>query len=219
MSADHALDLSPSSLKQGLIELADMVKHSMNASARALAAGDSRIAHDVNTDDVFINRFRFELEEHCYRVLRSQSLTERELRHVVGALKVATCLERVGDYAADIAYQMRQYLRWPALKEPLVPILQMAEVAEEMVMRSVDAYLDTNDYLAETVVRRDRELDDLNEQAVFSAITAYQRDHDEGAVRFVSAITRDYMRMGERSANICERAIYIATGELKEFRR
>src|SRR5688572_242823 len=86
MSADHALDLSPSSLKQGLIELADMVKHSMNASARALAQGDSRIARDVNADDMLINRFRFELEEHCYRVLRSQSLTERELRHVVGAL-------------------------------------------------------------------------------------------------------------------------------------
>lgn len=219
MSADYGLDLSLLSVKQGLIELATMTENGMVASSRALAAGDVSLAQDVNTGDADINRFRFELEEHCYRVLRSQPLNEREFRQVVGTLKVATNLERVGDYAADIAFQVRNCPQLSMRKEQLVPILQMAEIAQELVTQSVNAYLNSNEQLAESIVRRDREMDDLNEQALFSAIAAYQKEPDDAVLLALLTIARDYLRMGERSANICERAIYIATGELKEFRR
>jgi len=219
MSADYGLDLSLLSVKQGLIELATMTQDGIVASMRSLESGDSSLAQDVDAGDASINRFRFELEEHCYRVLRAQPLNEREYRQVIGTLKVATNLERIADYAADIAYQMRKCPQFSKLKEPIASVLQMAEVAQEMVAQSVDAYLDSNDQLAESIVRRDRELDDLNEQSLFLAIDAYQRDHDSIALLFITNIARDYWRMGERSANICERAIYVATGELKEFRR
>jgi phosphate transport system protein len=219
MSADYGLDLSLSSVKQGLIELATMIQEGLVASLRSLTTGDGSLAQDVDAGDASINRFRFELEEHCYRVLRAQPLNERELRQVVGVQTVATNLERVADYAADIAYQVRKYPQFAALNEQLEPILQMAEVSQEMVSQSVDAFLDSNDGLAESIVRRDREMDELNEQALFGAMDVYQRDHDTAALMFITNVARDYFRMGERSANICERAIYIATGELKEFRR
>ncbi|MBX3065744.1 MAG: PhoU domain-containing protein [Anaerolineae bacterium] len=219
MSANQTLELSLFNVRQGLIELAALTDKITLASAALLTSVDSDLAQRVNMGDSSINQHRFDLEEYCYRVLQTQTLSDRQVREVVGTAKVATNLERVADYAADVGYQM---VRQPHLKEAislLTPTLQMAEIAQEMVKQSVEAFLTSDETLAESVVRRDRELEDLNEQALLNVVESYPRDHLAEHLPFIATIARDYLRMGERASNICERAIYIATGELKEFRR
>lgn len=219
MSADQTLALSLFNVKQGLIELAVLTEKIAIASADLLVTGDSELAQQINRGDSSINQRRFDLEEYCYRVLQKHTLSDRELREVVGTAKVATNLERVADYAADVGYQM---LNQPHLKEAmplLTPTLQMAEIAQEMVKLSVESFLTSDEELAESIVRRDRELEELNEQALLNVVEGQRSDYLTEHLPFIATIARDYLRMGERASNICERAIYIATGELKEFRR
>jgi phosphate transport system protein len=219
MSAEALSEYSLASVRHGLIELAALTEKGLDASARSLASADSRLAQQVSVGDTTINYRRFELEEYCYQVLCEQVLNAQELRQVIGTIKVATNLERVADYAADVAHQMRQYPHLNAVLPYLNPVLQMAVLSQEMVGLSVTAFLASDDQLAESVVRRDRELDELNEQVLRNIVTECDSAHFYDHLLFVTSLIRNYLRMGERAANICERAIYIATGELKEFRR
>lgn len=209
------LETSPR-IVSGLMQLEQLVNNALIRSVKALVEHDETMAREVSTNDSELNSMRYQIEESCYTQL-DKHLEADDSRALVGVVNVATNLERIGDYAARVAHLTITLLR---SNDPyIVPasLAAMAEVACELVEGAVEAYLTDNDLLAEKVVRRDRELTELYEAVSRELMDKNEPQEFDKVMPMLWAATH-LERVGERAISICERAIYVATGELKEFR-
>ena len=204
-------------IRDDLLRLSSMVDRSIVDSLRALIERNADLARYVSANDAALNEVRWNIEEHCYTLIATQQPNATDLRDVVGAVSVATNLERIGDHAAGIARLTLRMIDQPLLK-PLVDIPQMAEIGREMVKGAVGAFIEHDAPLAERIVARDRDIDILHDRVYRELITFMTRDASTiERATFLLWVSHNLERIGDRAMNICERAIYAATGELKEF--
>jgi len=223
MAAQFVLDNSVIEIQGELLRLANLATYAIQESMKALIEQDTVLARKVSADDVFLNQIRLSIEEHSYRLLGSRMLTDADLRMLVGAVNVATNLERIGDHAAGIAHLalMMRKDDWRQLPADVPSTIRdMADAVREMVECAVEAFMTRNEQLAERIVRRDREIEDFQEQ-IYTLLVESAADEvvaSPAAQTHLLWVSRNLERIGDRAANICERTIYIATGELKEFR-
>lgn len=200
-----------------LLRLSSMVDQAIADSITALSDRNADRARQVNANDTALNELRYAIEEDCYRLIATQQPNATDLRILVGSVSVATNLERIGDHAAGIARLTLRMVDQPLLK-PLVDIPQMAEIGRDMVKKSVEAFVKHDATLALQVVQRDKEIDRLHNQVYRDLLDFMTRDVStiERATHLLW-VSHNLERIGDRSTNICERAIYLVTGELKEF--
>lgn len=210
-------DRSLEDINDDLLRLASMTDRAIADGMKALLERNGDLAREVSSHDSQLNDMRFSIEEKCYSLIATQQPNATDLRGVVGALSVATNLERIGDHAAGIARLTLQMLDKPLLK-PLVDIPEMAEIARWMVRGAVNAFLLHDAVAAEQIVAKDKTIDVLNKR-VYIELIDYMT-HDPSTVEratFLLWVSHNLERIGDRAMNICERAIYVATGILKEF--
>jgi phosphate transport system protein len=217
MAVRRPYDRALAEIRDDILRMTSMVDVGISRSIRALAERNAELAKQVSADDERLNQVRFALEERCYNAIVSQQLTGYDLRFIVAAISVGTNLERIGDHAAGIARLTLRICDQPLLK-PLVDIPQMAETVRTMVKDSVNAYLDHDVELAEAVVHRDDQVNALH-QLIYQDLLSYMMRDSSTIERatYLLWTSHGLERMGDRSKNICERAIYLVTGELKEF--
>ena len=210
-------DRSLTSIRDDLLRLVSMVDRSIADSIKALVDRNEDLARQVSVNDASLNELRYTIEERCYEVIATQQPNATDLRDIVGALSIATNLERIGDHAAGIARLTLRMVDRPLLK-PLVDIPQMAEVGREMVRGAVDAFLNHDAQLAERIVARDKDVDTLHERVYGELIGFMTKDAATiERATYLLWVSHNLERIGDRATNICERAIYAATGELKEL--
>jgi phosphate transport system protein len=217
MPARPILQRSLVSVTDDLLRLSSMTDQAIAHSMKALLDRNRELAQQVSSDDSALNDVRYAIEENCYKLIATQQPNTTDLRIVVGAVSVATNLERIGDHAAGIARLTLRMADQPLIK-PLIDLPQMAEIAREMVKNAVDAFLDHNAVLAESVVTRDDDVDRLNQQVYRDLLSIMTRDPNTiERATFLLWVSHNLERIGDRAINICERAIYVATGDLKEL--
>ncbi len=210
-------DRSLGDIRDDLLRLSSMVDCAIVDSIRALNERNADLARRTSINDEKLNAVRYALEERCYSVIATQQPAGQDLRAIVAAVSVATNLERMGDHAAGISRLVLRMCDQPLLK-PLVDIPQMAEIARDMMRLSLDAYLKRDVALAERVVAQDEQINRLHEQVYQELLGYMMRDsHTIERATFLLWVSHNLERIGDRSKNICERAIYLVTGELKEF--
>src|SRR5258708_22112240 len=211
------LDKSLEGIRDDLLRLSSMAMRSISDCMKALIDRNADLARQVSANDAALYEVLYTIEESCYTLIATQRPNATDLRDVVGAVSVATNLERIGDHAAGIARLTLRMIDQPLLK-PLVDIPQMAEIGRDMVKGAVDAFIEHNAPLAERIVLRDRDIDLLHDRAYRELITFMTRDTSTvERATFLLWVSHNLERIGDRAMNICERAIYAATGELKEF--
>src|SRR5258706_10653437 len=211
------LDKSLEGIRDALLRLSSMATRSISDCMKALIDRNADLARQVSANDAALNEVRYTIEENCYTLIATQQPNATDLRMIVGAVSVATNLERIGDHAAGVARLTLRMADQPLLK-PLVDIPQMAEMGREMVKGAVDAFLRHDAVLAEQIVRRDRDIDRLHDQVYKELLGFMTRDPNTvERATYLLWVSHNLERIGDRSMNICERAIYVATGELKEF--
>jgi phosphate transport system protein len=207
-------------LKDDLARLGRMVDDAVARAMEALAGGDLELAQEVVHADGEINRQRYYIEEHSTTLIATQQPAAVDLRTIVAAMYVATNLERMGDYAAGIA---RLVLRLaeagdgsPAALPPQLP--KMAEIGRQMLAASMEALGARDAEAARAVARRDDEIDELNQQIYRELIQEMIRSpEDIRRPTFLLWVAHNLERIGDRVTNVCERVIYMATGEIVEF--
>jgi phosphate transport system protein len=223
MATQTVIDASVIDIQSELDRLAVLAKRAIQESIKALVERDAALARQVSAADSLLNRLRYNIEERTYAVLAAQQLTEADLRTLIGAINVATNLERIGDHAAGIAHLALTMSKddWRQLPADVPSTIgEMTEVVVEMVECAVEAFLTRNDLLAERIVRRDREIEAFQEQ-IYAMLVDAEEDRTSASPNprtYLLWVSRNLERIGDRAANICERTIYVATGELKEFR-
>jgi phosphate transport system protein len=184
---------------------------------RALREQDREAAHQVIVGDEQINARRYDVEERCLRLIATQQPTARDLRAIVAAIHIVTELERIGDYASGIAELAIRLSGQPFIK-PLIDLPCMAQIDQEMVCASLEAYLRCDSELALSTARRDAEIDQLDDQIYRELLTYMLEDPTTITLAtYLLWVSHKLERIADRVTNICERVVFMATGELKEF--
>lgn len=206
-------------LKEQLMHLGSLVGDALTRAAAALATQDMELARQVSADDSDLNLLRFTIEETTYKMLDSRSLREPEVRLAVSSVIVSHALEHIGDSAANVAHiALRMHTQHPnangAWQDVYTELVDMGRLAADILHSAMDAFLAGDVLLAESTVRRDRELSEGYER-----ISAELGPVENPAVRLMLLwAAHSLQQTGVYVATICERAIFVATGELKEFR-
>ena len=200
-------------LRQDLVRMGEIVQVSIKDAVEALAKRDKDLARRVMEGDDVIDRMQVEIEDRCISLIARQQPVATDLRILGTGLKITTDLERIGDHAFDIAKIVLLIGDEPLIK-PLVDIPRMAEISQQMLKDSLQAYLKLDIELAEQVCRADDRVDELYHQ-VFRELLTYMLEDAKKIKQATQLIfvARYLERIADHSTNVAEWVIYLATGE------
>jgi phosphate transport system protein len=206
-------------LQDEVLVLGSMVEKSITRAVEALKTRDVTAARTVESEDILINRKRFEIEEAALLQIATQQPMASDLRRLAAMLQIVTDLERMGDYAAGIAHICIQIGDQPHIK-PLIDIPRMADKAVSMLQRSLDAFVERDVSAAEAIAREDDEVDALYQQVYRELLTlmlANPRTIDQAT--HLLWVAHNLERVADRVQNICERVTFVVTGRMQEYSR
>jgi len=194
-----------------------MVEEAIQRSVQALKERKPEIASAVIDEDDKIDDYEILLEEKCIKLIALQQPVARDLRTIIVIAKLATDLERMGDHASNIARMVLEIGDEPLIK-PLIDIPRMTEIVTRRLRESLDAFINLDVELAKKVAREDEEVDVLDQQ-IFRELITFMLE-DPGIIKQASSllfISRFLERIGDHSTNICERVIYMVSGEREAY--
>lgn len=210
---DHELD----QLRDNLIRLGNMVETAIHQSIAALKNRDAALAQQVIDHDQDINQLRYEIEESNIEMIATQQPMASDLRTIIAGTHIAVELERMGDHAEGIASLALRIVEEPLLK-PLIDVPRMAEIGTEMIRAALQAFIEKDVALAKATAARDEEIDQLHQQVVRELLTYMIEDpRNIQRATYLLWVSHNLERIGDRATNICERILFMATGELKEL--
>jgi phosphate transport system protein len=204
-------------LNRDVIELGDLVKSSINHSFAGLLENDEKALDKAVELDAQINDLENHIQSACIRLIAMQQPVARDLRMVTAILKMITDLERMGDYAEDIALIGKSGAKELGDKIP-ESLRTMMETAEDMVKDCVKSYLLSDEALARDVAERDNDVDACFEQSV-GDIETLMKDSPEEVEKIASLIlvSKYLERIGDHATNIAEWVLYQLTGKQEKL--
>ena len=161
-----------------------------------------------------VNALHIEIDDRCFKLLALYQPAANDLRFIMGAIKINSDLERIGDQAVNISQTTTVLLRYPQLEKKLFDIPRMAELAKKMLKDSLDAYVKRDVELARAVVQRDSEEDRLKSEA-FNELLQLMQSDSSSIQRALSLIliSRNLERIADHATNIAEDVIFMALGK------
>jgi len=204
-------------LKDELLLMGSMVEQQVLESVEALKRRDIETSHRIYNADSKINAKRFGIEEQVMVLIATQQPMAHDLRLLASILEVSAELERMGDYAKGIA-TINIRLGSESLIKPLIDIPRMASKASDMLHRALTAFINEDVETARAIPAEDDEVDGLYTQVYRELMTFVMADpkNIDGA-NFLLWTAHNLERFADRVTNICERTVFIATGEIKEL--
>lgn len=204
-------------LQDDTLIMGNMVKKAVSQAIEALKKRDLTLAHQVIADDAKVNQQRFSIEDNCISLIIRQQLEPADLRVIVAILNIIAELERIGDYAEGIAKITIMIGDEPPLK-PLIDIPRMAETTNEMVDKSLQAFVARDVQLAMHVISLDSIVDALYDQVFRELLTFMMVDSKtiNRATRLIW-VAHNLERAADRATNISERVVFMVTGKMEEL--
>ena len=149
-------------LHQRLLQMGGLVESVIRKAVRALVDRDKNVADQVFQDEERINQMEVEIDDIGTRLLALHQPVARDLRFLTAALKINTDLERMGDLAVNITERALSLISMPPVK-PLIDIPKMADLVEQMLLRSLGAFVNGDAEMAKIVLLSDDEVDRLRD--------------------------------------------------------
>ena len=215
-----SLDAELKTLNENITRLSSMVHDALSTAMDALETQDLQKARNVVNGDEEINQLRYTIEQDCLRVLAIQQPQASDLRRVVVITHIATELERIGDHASGISrLQLRMIEEGVVQIESLHQLPKMGRRAAKMIRESVQAYLEEDVKLANKVIDRDNKIDRQYGRfslIMFDTMDSAEEHVESRAPTYLLWMAHNLERIGDRVTNICERIIFMVTGEWTE---
>ena len=204
-------------IQDDVLAMGSMAEKAVTASVKALKERDVAKAEGIIADDPKINEKRFDIEEKCVQLIATQQPMASDLRTIICVLNIITDIERIGDHAEGIAKIVVLIGDEPPLK-PLIDIPRMAEKANDMLHRSLDALINRDASSARRIAAEDDEVDQLYDQ-VFRELLTFMAEDPKTITRATRLIwvAHNLERSADRVTNICERVVYMVTGKMEEI--
>jgi phosphate transport system protein len=207
------------SLRDDLLRLGSMVEQALLRAITSLDTWDSAAAAQIINDDAQIDSAWRALEERTIHLLATQQpVVASDLRLITAVTAIAGELERIGDYANSIARRVRRATRRPSLVTPPSGIKEMATLTLQMVNTSLEAFLRQDAAIAYSLTQSDERVDELEDLLRAEIITLAKADPEkvEAAIDMLDVI-HALERAADRSTNIGERVIYLATNNVESL--
>lgn len=215
--ARQALDRHIHQLRDEILLLGSMVEQANRSAIDALKRRDTHLAHRILLDDTKVNEKRFAIENAIIIVLATQQPMAHDLRTLTAYLEISTELERMGDYAKGNAKVVIR-LGDSDIPIPIGEIEQMCDLGLDMLHRALDAFITENATLASQIPLEDDQIDDMYHRIYTILINTMIADPKIiDTVNLILWVIHNLERLADRVTNICERTVFVATGELLEF--
>jgi phosphate transport system protein len=201
-------------LKQRLLDMSDRAEALVDLAVEALLAQDQATAEAVIEADHEIDALEIEIEQMAVALLALQQPMARDLRFILGAIKVSSDLERVGDHSVNIAQCAVRLSKLRAAVIPTPEIEDMARRARKMLGDALDAFIRADGALGRAVCASDDAVDDLHDGVFRLLITRMTEDPSAipSAMQLV-LVSRNLERVADMATNIGEDAVYLAEGK------
>ncbi len=204
-------------MQDDVLIMGSMVEKAIQRSVEALRTRDRDLSNAVITDDAAINAKRYEIEEKCIHTIALQQPMAADLRVLVAILFIATELERMADHAEGIG-RINLMLGDEQMPPPLNDIIEMGRMAGDMLRRSITAFVERDDAAARLICDEDDKIDALYDSSYHALIQRMIRvPADVQTITYLIWTSHNIERIADRVTNICERVIFMVTGQLEEI--
>ena len=205
-------------VKDDVLVLGSMVEHALISSVEALKKRDIKAAEQIFEEDTNINKKRFEIENKLMVLIATQQPMAHDLRLLASCMEIISELERMGDYAKGIANINIRMGDVPLLK-PLIDVPRMAQIGADMLHRSLTAFVNEDVETAKKLPILDDEVDALYNQIYRELMTFIIADPKTiERANWLLWVAHNLERFADRVTNICERTVFIVTGEMSEIK-
>jgi phosphate transport system protein len=206
-------------LNNAIIRMGGLAESQVAASIQAVMKRDGELAHEVVEQDTAVDALEKEVENLAVRLLALRQPMARDLREIISALKISADLERICDYAANVAKRSLALNQAPVVK-PVYAIPRMGKLAQILVKDVLDAYVHKDADKAMQVWLGDEELDELY-TSLFRELLTYMMEDPRSitAGTHLLFMAKNIERIGDHATNIAETIYYLIHGApLKESR-
>jgi len=204
-------------VKDDVLVLGSMVEQGIIDSVEALKKRDIEASKRLFQADQEINRRRFEIENRLMIMIATQQPMAHDLRLLASIMEINSELERMGDYAKGISNINIRMGDAPLLK-PLIDLPRMAQKGADMLHRALTAFVNEDVETARRIPPEDDEVDELYKQVYRELMTIIIGDPKTiERANWLLWAAHNLERFADRVTNICERTVFIVTGELHEF--
>jgi phosphate transport system protein len=208
-----AFDEDLDRLRAQIAQMGGRAEHAIGEAMRCLMQRDVDGAMAVVRDDVKLDEMEIEAERRVVQLIALRAPMAGDLREAVAALKISGVVERIGDYAKNIARRV-PLLEDSSQIEPLSLLPEMARIASQMVHDGLDAFVNRDADAAVRVVERDQAVDDFYD-SIFRTLLTFMMEKPQtiGQSAHLLFVAKNLERVGDHATNIAEMVYYAATGE------
>ena len=207
-----AFDEDLDQLRAHICQMGGLAEAAIRESMQALVQRNNEAAAEIVARDARIDELEAEVETAVVQIIALRAPMADDLRDVIAALKIAGAVERIGDYARNIAKRVPQ-LRSSHI-QPLSLMPELARIVSEMVKDVLDAFAARDPQKALAVCERDRAVDDFHNSIFRTLLTFMMEDpHNITTATHLLFISKHLERIGDHATNIAEMVYFAATGE------
>lgn len=217
---DHIVsgfDRDLESIQAKIMAMGGLVEQAIAQATTALNTNDIELATSVRKADKAIDALELELNEEAARIIALRAPNASDLRNVLSVFRVSGNLERIGDYAKNIAKRSQAVIELPSVPGNTASLQRMGRQVELMLKDVLDAYIQKDAVLAEDVRQRDLEVDQMYSALFREYLTHMMEDpRNITACMHMHFMAKNIERMGDHVTSVAEQVIYLVTGEMPD---
>ena len=224
MNEEHhiasAFDRDLEAVQAQIMKMGGLVEQAIQDAAISLERRDEELAEQVRARDKAIDDLEEHINDAAARIIALRSPTAIDLRLVLSVMKISGNLERIGDYAKNMAKRTNLLTQMPEIDGATAALRRMAREVGLMLKNSLDAYIQRDADLAQSVVAHDHDVDQMY-NALFREFLTFMMEDPRNitACMHLHFIAKNTERMGDHVTAIAEQVIYLVTGTLPEAPR
>jgi phosphate transport system protein len=196
-------------IRETVLMMASLTNRNLSLGMRALVERDEKLAAAVEAEDSQLDELEVTVDELVINHMATHAPVATDCRFMLVASKISSNLERIADQAVAIARRSRELNKEPLLK-PLIDIPRMAQIAEGMLRDGITALIDRRPELAQEIIKRDKEVDQINKQLA-RELTSFMLEDPSTITRALNLtiVARCLERVADHCKNIAEEVYYL----------
>ncbi|KNG95618.1 phosphate signaling complex protein PhoU [Pseudaestuariivita atlantica] len=210
-----AFDRDLEAIQALIMKMGGLVEASITEAAKALATRDEELAEEVRLNDKAIDELEERVNEEAARVIALRAPTAVDLRVILSVMKMSSALERIGDLSKNMAKRTGVLVQMPQINGSTTALKRMAREVEAMLKDALDAYIQRDAELAQDVIDRDGDVDQMY-NALFREFLTFMMEDPRNitACMHLHFIAKNIERMGDHVTAIAEQVIFLRSGEV-----
>ena len=215
-----AYDRDLEAIQALVMKMGGLVEAAILDGAKSLETRDLELAEKVRNGDKAIDRLEEKINEEAARTIALRAPVSKDLRAILGVLRLAASLERVGDYAKNMAKRTSVLAENRTISGTDASLRRMAREVQGMLKDTLDAYVSRDAVLADDVRQRDHDVDQMY-NALFREFLTFMMEDPRNITpcMHLHFIAKNVERMGDLITNMAEQVIYMVTGQMPDEAR